>query len=83
MSASELEVLDQFLDSSRKVNRFIAELQASNPKLAEAIRRNLDKLTDQALAVYFHAENKPGELKCLLESVQSLTKVSQESDLAA
>ena len=82
---SELEILDQLLDSGRKVHKHIEELARSDPEFASDIKRRLNQLCDKALAIYFYGDKKTNEFQDLLCKVQALIdeQPSQENRILA
>lgn len=70
--AKELEVIDQLLDSSRKLSRYVDDLPDEHKEIAIAIKREFNKLLNQALDIYFHSESKAQDLADILFEVQAL-----------
>jgi hypothetical protein len=71
-TTSELEILDQLLDSGRKVHKYIEELEPHAPEFASDIKRRLNQLCDKALAIYFYGDKKTTEFQDLLDKVRGL-----------
>ena len=80
-TSTELEVLDELLDSGRKVHKYVEELLPNEPKRAAEIKQRLNYLCDRALAIYFYGDSKQAEFQQLVHEVQSLA--GSKSQLAA
>ena len=74
----EVELIDQLLDSSRKVQRYIAALPAEHADVGIAIKRKYNELLDKALEVYFHSEEKTQKLANVILEVQALLEQKAE-----
>lgn len=79
--AQELEVIDQLLDSSRKLNRYVEELPEEYRDLALTIKRKFNQLLDKAIEVYFHSEEKATDLAAVLLEVQEMLDNKAEPEV--
>lgn len=68
----EIELIDQLLDSSRKVQKYIAALPPEHADVGIAIKRKFNELLDKALEVYFHSEEKAQNLAGVILEVKDL-----------
>jgi hypothetical protein len=74
----EIEVIEQLLDSSRKVQKYIAALPAEHIDVGIAIKRKFNELLDKAIEVYFFSEEKAMSLAKVLLEVQDLLEHNAE-----
>ena len=74
----EIELIDQLLDSSRKVQKYIAALPAEHADVGIAIKRKFNSLLDKALEVYFHSDEKIQSLAEVILEVQDLIEQKVE-----
>ncbi len=77
----ELELIDQLLDSSRKLAKYVDELPTEHKDLAIAIKSKFNQLLNQALDIYFNSENKVGELATVLIEVHHLLDTHAEPEV--
>lgn len=77
----ELELIDQLLDSSRKLAKYMDELPAEHKELALAIKNKFNHLLNQALEVYFNSENKANDLATVLIEVHQLLETQAEPEV--
>ncbi|MCA9838930.1 MAG: hypothetical protein KC422_18590 [Trueperaceae bacterium] len=74
----ELELIDQLLDSSRKLAKYVDDLPTEHKELALAIKRKFNQLLNQALDIYFNSDDKAEELATVLIEVHQLLEQQAE-----
>lgn len=80
-SAKELELIDQLLDSSRKLAKYVDDLPTEHKEMATAIRNKFNQLLNQALDIYFHSEEKVTDLANVLLEVHGLLEQDAEPEV--